>query len=115
MTVFNEEIMHERYTDSERLHTSSSIMNARKIKLFYHPVLKGAREPTQEEIQQKVTTYLTRCPELKPRKTENCSCFKISPSFTHSSVECYLIVSPKLLKGTRRFEGYNKFFQQGLI
>ena len=72
--------------------------DARKIKLFYHPVLKGAREPTQEEIQRKVTTYLTRHPELKPQKTENWSCFKISPSFNHVSVEYYLIISPNLLK-----------------
>ena len=73
-------------------------MNARKIELFYHPVLKGAREPTQEEIQQKITIFLTRHPELKPQKTEKWSCFRMSPDFTHVSVECYLIVSPKLLK-----------------
>jgi len=51
MAAFNEENRSERYTDSEIHHTSSSIMNARKIELFYHPVLKGAREPTQEEMQ----------------------------------------------------------------
>jgi len=92
LAAFNEE------NTSERHHTSSSIMNARKIKLFYHPVLKGAREPTQEEIQQKVRDYLKLHPELKPQKTERWSCFKISPGFTHGSLECYLIVSPKQLK-----------------
>jgi len=39
MAAFNEEKRPEKYTDSERHHTSSSIMNARKIKPFYHPVL----------------------------------------------------------------------------
>jgi len=79
-------------------------MKTRKIKVFYHPVLKGAREPTQEEIQRKVTTYLTRHPEFKPQKTENWSCFKISPGFIHTFVECYLIVSPKPLKESEGLE-----------
>jgi len=73
-------------------------MNRRKIKLFHHPVFKGSKEPTQEEMQRKVTTYLTHQSEIKLQKEETWSCFKISPGFTHSSVECYLIVSPKLLK-----------------
>jgi len=89
--------------DSERhrtclKHISSSIMNARKIELLYHPVFKGSKEPTQEEVQRKVTTYLTHHPEFKPQKEETWSCFKTSPGFTHASVECYLIVSLKLLK-----------------
>jgi len=73
-------------------------MKARNIKLFYHPVLKGAREPTREQMQHKITTYLTYHLELKPQKHERGSCFKLSPGSSHGSVECYLIVSTKLLK-----------------
>jgi len=43
-------------------------MNARKIKMFYHPVFKVSKEPTQEEMQQKVTTYLTHHPDFKKRR-----------------------------------------------
>jgi len=46
---------------------SSSILNARKIELFYHPVFKGSKEPTQEEVQRQVTTYLTHHLEFKPQ------------------------------------------------
>jgi len=119
MAALNEENMPERYTDSEIHHTPSSIMNTRMIEFFYHPVLKGSREPTQEEIQQKVATYLTCHPELKPPKTENWSCFKISSGFIQTSAECYLFVSPKLLKepegsedkvyySNKEFFGYTK-------
>ena len=73
-------------------------MNARKIELFYHPVFKGSKESTQKEMHWKVTTYLTHHPEFKPQKEETWSCFKISPGFTHAFAECYLIVSPKLMK-----------------
>jgi len=45
-------------------------MNARKIEMFYHPVFKGSKEPTQEEMQQKVTTYLTHHPDFKLQKEE---------------------------------------------
>ena len=73
-------------------------MNARKIELFYHPVSKGSKEPTQKEVERKVTTYLTHHSKFKPQKEEAWSCLKISLGFTHASVECCLIVSPKLLK-----------------
>jgi len=85
-------------------------MNARKIELFYHPVFKGSKEPTQEEVQRKVTTYLTHHPEFKPQKEETWSCFKLSPGLTHASVECYLCVT-QTTKGTRRFGGYNPLLQ----
>jgi len=89
-------------------------MNARKIKLFYHPVLKGAREPTQEEIQRKVTIYLTRHPELKHQKTENWSYFLNITWFPPCLCGVLSNCITQSAKETRRLGGYNLLFRQGI-
>jgi len=45
-------------------------MTTRKVELFYHPVFKGFKVPTKEELQQEIVIYLTDHPELKPQKSE---------------------------------------------
>jgi len=98
-------------------------MTTRKVELFYHPVFKGFKVPTKEDLQQEIVIYLMDHPELKPQKSEPWYCSKVSPSFNHEAVDCYLIVSPKPLKepdcseGTVRYssiEMYN-FLKRGTL
>jgi len=98
-------------------------MTTKKIELFYYPVLKGFKVPTNAELQRKIVIHLTHHRELKPQKSEPWYCSKISPGFNHEAVDCYLIVSPKPLKepgcsdGTVRYssiELYN-FLKRGTL
>ena len=73
-------------------------MTTRRVELFYHPVSKGFKVPTNEELQQKITNYFIHHPELKPQKIEPWYRSKVSPGFNQEAVDCYIIVSPKPLK-----------------
>jgi len=98
-------------------------MTTRRVELFYHPIFKGFKVPTNEELQRKIVIYFTHQPELKPQKSERWYCYKVSPNFNHETVDCYFIVSPKSLKepdcsdGTDRYssiELYN-FLKRGTL
>jgi len=73
-------------------------MTTRKVELFYYPVFKGSKIPTNEELQQKIVTYFTHHHEIKPRKSKPWYRSKVSSSFNHEAMDCYIIVSPKPLK-----------------
>ena len=78
----------------------SSEMTVRPVELFYYPVFKGFKVTTNEEVQWKMVTYPVHHPELKPHMTEPCYCSEISPGFKRETVDCYLIVSSKPLRGS---------------
>ena len=80
-------------------------MTTRKVELFYHPVFKGSKEPTKEELQLTMVNYFIHHPELKPQNSESWYCSKVSPSFNYETMDCYLIVSPKPLKKSDCTEG----------
>ena len=73
-------------------------MTARKVELFYYPVFKGSKIPTNEELQQKIVIYFTHHPDLKPQKGKPWYLSKVSPGFNHEVVDCNIIVLPKPLK-----------------
>jgi len=73
-------------------------MTTRRVELFYYPVFKGFKVPTNEELQWKIAIYFIHHPVLKPQKSEPWYRSKVSPGFNHEAVNCYLIVSPKPLK-----------------
>jgi len=73
-------------------------MNARRIELFYYPAFKGFKMPTEEELQRKITSYLTHHSELRPQLNDPWYCFKVSPGFNHETVDCYFIVASQPLK-----------------
>jgi len=98
-------------------------MTTRKVELFYYPVFKGFKVPTNEELQRKIVIYFTHHPELKPQKSEHWHRSKVSPGFSHEAVDCCIIVSRKPLKepdcsdGTVRYssiELYN-FLKRGTL
>jgi len=98
-------------------------MTARRVELFYYPVFKGFKVPTNEELLRKIVIYFTHHLQLKPQKSEPWYCSEISPGFNHEAVDCYLIVSPTPLKepacsnGTVRYssiELYN-FLKRGAL
>ena len=65
----------------------------RRVELFYYPVFKSFKVPTNEKLQRKIVNYLTHHPELKPQKKEPWYRSKVSPGFNHEAMDCYLIVS----------------------
>ena len=99
-------------------------MTTRKVELFYYPVFKGSKIPTNEELQQKIAIYFTHHAHQKPHKSKSWYRSKVSPGFNHEQVDCYIIVSPKSLKepdcsdGTARYssiELYNSLKKGTLI
>jgi len=105
------------------LNQCSFDMTTRKVEIFYYPVFKGSKIPTNEELQQKIVIYFTHHPDLKPQESKPWYRSKVSPGFNHEAVDCYIIVSPKPLKepdysdGTVRYssiELYN-FLKKGTL
>jgi len=84
-------------------------MTTRKVELFYYPVFKGYKVPTKEELRRKIVNYLIHHPELKPQESEPWYCSKVSPGYNHETVNCYLIVSTKPLKGSDSSDGTNRY------
>jgi len=80
-------------------------LTTRKVELFYCPVFKGFKVPTNEELQRKIVIYFTHHPEQKPQESEPWHCSKVSPGFNHNTVECYFIVSPQPLKEPESSDG----------
>ena len=56
-------------------------MTTRSVELFYYPVFKGFKVPTNEELQRKIVNYLIHHPELKPEKKEPWYRSTVSPGF----------------------------------
>jgi len=98
-------------------------MTTRKVELFYYPVFKGSKIPTNEELLQKIVIYFTHHPDLKPQKSKPWLRSKVSRGFNHEAVDCYIIVSSKPLKepdcsdGTARYSniGLYNFVKKGAL
>jgi len=43
-------------------------MTTRQVELFYYPVFKGFKEPTNEALVQKIANYFKHHPELSSQK-----------------------------------------------
>ena len=80
-------------------------MTTRKVELFYYPVFKVFKVPTNEEFQRKIVIYFTHHPELKPRESEPWHYSEVSPGFNHETVECYFIISTQPLKEPESSDG----------
>jgi len=80
-------------------------MSTGKVELYYYPVFKGFKVPTNEELQRKFVIYFTHHPELKQQESEPWHCSKVSPGFNHETVECYFIISPQPLKEPESSDG----------
>ena len=83
-----------QYIFMRTLNQRSFDMTTRKVELFYYPVFKGSKIPTNEELQQKIVIYFAHHPDLKPQKGKPWYRSKVSRGFNHEDVDCYIIVSP---------------------
>ena len=85
-----------------------------KVELFYYPVFKGFAEPTNIEMEQKITRYPKYHPGLSPKEDETWCCFKMLPNFHHNTIACDIIVAPKPLKEPNSSDGKTCLFRCGI-